>query len=241
VIVDPLRRGDLSSGLPIACRGYSAEGILRAVRVVSALRSFLDLPKILRRCGFPAASTGVARGGGALPAAALAALICVPTWRVVSGFARRLEAGVEEARMGLFDFAKEMGRKLFNREEEAAAKIQEHIEEENPGVENLQVEFVDGEVRLAGEAASAEAMEKAVLMAGNVRGVSNVSTVQLVAPEVSARVEYYVIQSGDTLGGIAKRFLGNAMKYPQIFEANREVIKDPNRIFPGQKIRIPLD
>jgi nucleoid-associated protein YgaU len=54
-------------------------------------------------------------------------------------------------------------------------------------------------------------------------------------------VEYYVIESGDTLSGIAKRFLGNAMDYPKIFEANREVIKDPNKIYPGQKIRIPLD
>ena len=68
-----------------------------------------------------------------------------------------------------------------------------------------------------------------------------VSAAELTAPAVTARVEYYVVQSGDTLGAIAKRFLGNAMKYPQIFEANREVIKDPNLIYPGQKIRIPLD
>ncbi len=143
--------------------------------------------------------------------------------------------------MGLFDFAKEMGKKLFNRDEEAAKKIQEHIEAENPGVENLAVSYEDGQVRLSGTAATAEAMEKAVLMAGNVRGVAVVSAAELTAPAVTARVEYYVVQSGDTLGAIAKRFLGNAMKYPQIFEANREVIKDPNLIYPGQKIRIPLD
>ena len=51
---------------------------------------------------------------------------------------------------------------------------------------------------------------------------------------------WYVIESGDTLSKIAKNYLGDAMAYPKIFEANREVIKDANLIYPGQKIRIPL-
>ena len=54
------------------------------------------------------------------------------------------------------------------------------------------------------------------------------------------QVEYYTIKSGDTLSSIAKQFLGNASAYNQIFEANREVIRDPDKIFVGQKIRIPL-
>ena len=60
-------------------------------------------------------------------------------------------------------------------------------------------------------------------------------------PPPEQRVEYYVIQKGDTLSKIAKQYLGNAMDYPKIFEANREVIKDPDLIYPGQKIRIPLE
>jgi len=55
----------------------------------------------------------------------------------------------------------------------------------------------------------------------------------------SAESRFYVIQKGDTLSGIAKEFYGNGMKYPQLFEANREVIEDPDKIYPGQKIRIP--
>ena len=43
----------------------------------------------------------------------------------------------------------------------------------------------------------------------------------------------------DTLSKIAKQYYGDANKYPRIFEANREVIKDANLIYPGQKIRIP--
>jgi nucleoid-associated protein YgaU len=143
--------------------------------------------------------------------------------------------------MGLFDFVKEIGRKIFNRDEEAAEKIKKHIEESNPGIEDIQVTFDHGVVSISGKAASAEAMEKAVLMAGNVQGVSEVKIDQLQAPPVQAKVEYYVIKKGDTLSAIAKQFYGKANDYPRIFEANREVIKDPNLIFPGQKIRIPLD
>ena len=142
--------------------------------------------------------------------------------------------------MGLFDFVKEIGRKLFNRDEEAAEKIKKHIEETNPGIEGLQVEFKNGVVSISGQATSAEAMEKAVLMAGNVQGVSEVNIDKLQAPPVQAKVEYYIIKKGDTLSAIAKQFYGKANDYPKIFEANREVIKDPNLIFPGQKIRIPL-
>lgn len=142
--------------------------------------------------------------------------------------------------MSLFDFALNIGKKLFSNEAEAADKIKNHIEADNPGVKNLKVEFDEGEVKLSGEAASAEAMEKAVLMAGNVQGVKNVSVAGLTAPLQTGKVEYYEIQKGDTLSAIAKKFLGEASAYPKIFEANREVIKDPDLIYPGQKIRIPL-
>lgn len=143
--------------------------------------------------------------------------------------------------MGLFDFVKDMGNKLFNKEAEAADVIRGHIEEANPGIEGLQVEFNEGTVSLGGTAQSAEAMEKAVLMAGNVKGVENVQIEGLSAPAVEEKVEYYTIVSGDTLSGISKRYYGKGSLYPRIFEANREVIKDPDKIFVGQKIRIPLD
>jgi nucleoid-associated protein YgaU len=77
-------------------------------------------------------------------------------------------------------------------------------------------------------------------MAGNVEGVSEVKVDHLNAPAEEIKVEYYVIEKGDTLSAVAKRYYGNANDYPRIFEANREVIKNPDLIFPGQKIRIPL-
>jgi nucleoid-associated protein YgaU len=141
--------------------------------------------------------------------------------------------------MGLFDFAKDLGKKLFGSNDDPAQKIEESIAAANPGVDDLGVTFDDGVVHLSGKAASAEAMEKAVLMAGNVKGVTEVKIDGMDAPEPEPEVQYYTIVSGDSLSKIAKAQYGNAMDYPKIFEANREVIKDPDLIYPGQKIRIP--
>ncbi|MDH3715715.1 MAG: peptidoglycan-binding protein LysM [Gammaproteobacteria bacterium] len=141
--------------------------------------------------------------------------------------------------MGLLDFAADFGKKLFGSDDDEAEKIKEAIEASNPGVSGLEVTYADGEVKLAGESASAEAMEKAVLIAGNVKGVSAVNIDAMQAPEPSPEVQYYTIERGDSLSKIAKSFYGNAMDYPKLFEANREVIQNPDLIYPGQKIRVP--
>lgn len=143
--------------------------------------------------------------------------------------------------MGLFDFIKDIGEKLFKSDNDAADKIKQRIEASNPGIDLLNVSYDNGKVILSGKASSQEAYEKAVLIAGNIAGVTEVSANGLNAPEPSVKVEYYIIQKGDSLSKIAKQYYGNPMDYPKIFEANREVIKDANLIYPGQKIRIPLN
>lgn len=167
--------------------------------------------------------------------------------------------------MGLFDFAADIGKSVFGiGDADASEKIKENIEENNPGVVDLTVSM-DGDVcSIGGTCDSASAREKVVLMAGNMKGVGSVNVdglkggVLAAAPAAEAAggdmesaetpadadageqpSEYYTIVSGDTLGGIAAKFLGSGSRYPEIFEANREVIEDPNKIFPGQKIRIP--
>lgn len=142
--------------------------------------------------------------------------------------------------MGLFDFVKNIGEKVFGKESDAEEKIRKHIEKDNPGVKDLQVAYNDGVVSLSGTADDPAAMEKAVLIAGNVKGVAEVKADELSAPESVKEVEYYVIQRGDTLSALAKKHYGKASEYPRIFEANREVIKNPDLIYVGQKIRIPL-
>ena len=151
--------------------------------------------------------------------------------------------------MGLFDFAKNIGSKLFNKDADAAAKISEHISANNPGIEDLSVIYNEGVATIIGVTDNSEAAQKVVLMAGNVQGVTEVvPKIQINDVEtdvVSAlepgNVEYYVIESGDTLSKIAKKYYQDAAQYPRIFAANKEVIKDADLIYPGQKIRIPLD
>jgi len=149
--------------------------------------------------------------------------------------------------MGLFDFVRNIGKKVFPESappEDAAAKIKKEIELANLGLWNLSVAYdqPSGTCTLAGDCPSAEAMQKAVLIAGNVQGVAKVEAASLKAPAPKEeKVEYYIIVSGDTLSKIAKKYYGDAMQYPRIFEANREVIQNADLIYPGQKIRIPLD
>jgi len=141
--------------------------------------------------------------------------------------------------MGLFDFAKEMGKKIFGSEDEAPEKIKAHIEGDNPGIEGLEVSVKDGVATLKGKTDDPSAFEKAILMAGNIFGISEVRADEVEAPEQTVEVEYYIIKKGDTLWKVAAQFYGNGSKYTKIFEDNREVIKDPDLIYPGQKIRIP--
>lgn len=142
--------------------------------------------------------------------------------------------------MGLFDFARDMGKKLFGGDDDPAEKIKHSIEENNPGITDLGVAFNEGIVDLSGKAESSVSVEKAVLIAGNVKGVTEVKIDNMEAPSPEPEVEYYTIVSGDSLSKIAKQFYQNAMDYPKLFEANREVIQDPDLIYPGQKIRIPV-
>lgn len=144
--------------------------------------------------------------------------------------------------MGLFDFAADIGKKVFGiGDANAAEQVKKEIEVVNPGVSNLDVSM-DGDVcTLSGDCESAAAKEKTILVAGNTLGVGSVNADGLSSPEpiVVEEDQYYVIESGDTLWGIAAKTMGNGAKYTEIFEANKEVIQDPDKIFPGQKIRIP--
>ncbi|MFN5222486.1 MAG: BON domain-containing protein, partial [Cyanobacteriota bacterium] len=108
----------------------------------------------------------------------------------------------------LFDFAANIGKKVFNRgEDKAAAKLKQHIEANNPGISDLAVNLEGETATITGTAKDQAAFEKAVLMAGNVEGVGKVEAAGL-AGAGGKEAEFVLVQSGDTLWGIAERAYG---------------------------------
>ena len=141
--------------------------------------------------------------------------------------------------MGFFDFMKDVGANILGIGKEEK-QIKEYLEQElGSNITDLDVSYKDSEVTLKGSCDTQATREKAVLLAGNIKGVEKVNDLLSSPIEEKEETTFYTIQSGDTLSKIAKEYYGNAMKYPVIFEANREVIKNPDLIYPGQVIRIP--
>lgn len=147
--------------------------------------------------------------------------------------------------MGLFSFIKNAGAKVFGigktTEETAAEKasaLVNSIEKYGFNVRDLNIE-IDGETaKVWGEADSQETKEKVVLAVGNTENISAVDdkmTVIVAKPES----RFHTVVSGDTLSKIAKEVYGDPMKYPVIFEANKPMLEHPDKIYPGQVLRIP--
>ena len=138
--------------------------------------------------------------------------------------------------MGLLSFVAEAGKKLLGLGDDAkSVKDEIATNLSSTPVEGLEVEVQGDTVKISGNA-DKETLEKAALIAGNTAGIKNV---QIEGIREDNAENYYTIVKGDNLSKIAKKFYGDANKYKVIFDANREVIKDANLIYPGQKIRIP--
>ncbi|TCI93217.1 peptidoglycan-binding protein LysM [Tenacibaculum sp. M341] len=152
--------------------------------------------------------------------------------------------------MGLFSFIKNAGAKVFGigktTEEEAAEKAGKLVDAVNAlelSVADLNVSVDDDKATITGEAADLATKEKVVLVVGNTEGIATVEDNMTVAEVEEVAVEemaqFHTVMSGDTLGKIAKEFYGDAMKYPVIFEANKPMLSHPDKIYPGQVLRIP--
>jgi nucleoid-associated protein YgaU len=154
--------------------------------------------------------------------------------------------------MGLFDFLKNSGPKILDKKEEekianstpevsTKAKVDamtNSVNKLNLPVENLSIMLNDDVVTVFCTAESQYAKELVVLTLGNHEDIARVDdrmTVVKAEPEAT----FYEVKSGDTLSKIAKAQYGDASKYNLIFEANTPMLKDPDKIYPGQKLRIP--
>ncbi len=140
--------------------------------------------------------------------------------------------------MGVWDFVKEAGKSIFGAAEASEAPREAALKKEmkDLGLDTSGLDFkVDGDkVKVSGKALNQEMKEKIIMAAGNVSGVAKVED-DIPGDDPT----FYTVQKGDTLSGIAKKTLGNANDYMKIFEANKPMLSDPDKIYPGQNLRIP--
>ena len=158
--------------------------------------------------------------------------------------------------MGFFDFLKGSGKEVkdpepqdltkdysaaerqqINDRRRAMALVKE-VEDLGLAIQDLAVK-VDGEVAtVSGTVEDQATNEKVVLAVGNTVGIARVDDrIEVSTPEPEA--QFHTVESGESLSLIAKQYYGDAMKYPVIFEANRPMLTDPDKIYPGQVLRIP--
>jgi nucleoid-associated protein YgaU len=153
--------------------------------------------------------------------------------------------------MGVFNFVKNAGAKLFgSKEKEAEATpevrntaIKRHIEKFNLRSENVKATLFDSAVTLEGTVDTLQEKNRIIMAVGNLHGIDKVEDKILVEEKVEVVVEpekqFHTVVSGDTLSKIAKKAYGNANKYNAIFEANRPMLEHPDKIYPGQVLVIP--
>ena len=151
--------------------------------------------------------------------------------------------------MGIFDFLKGSGEEV---EVDTGEAVDVELQNQMQGnaiartvlalgipVEDIKVEYADGIATVYGTVPSQADAEKTVLAIGNTKGVAQVdSRLEVVVPAPEAVM--YTVQSGDSLSKIALAQYGDAMKFPEIFEANQPMLSDPDKIYPGQVLRIPV-
>ncbi len=146
--------------------------------------------------------------------------------------------------MGLMSFLKGVGEKIFpgtatkEEPEVKASALLAHVQKLGLPFKQLSIKVSDDVVTLTGEVAEQVDAEKIALAVGNVEGVSSVDN-QLQVAEPKEEARYHTVVSGDWLSKIAKTYYGDANKYMVIFEANKPMLSDPDKIYPGQVLRIP--
>ncbi len=150
--------------------------------------------------------------------------------------------------MGLFSFIKTVGEQIFSKKNAAApeaethqlksSELMAHVKKLGLSYQSLSITLRGDDVVLEGTVANQSDSEKIVLAVGNVAGVDTVDNKMTVSQPTPAS-KFHTVVSGDTLSKISKTYYGDANKYNGIFEANKPMLTDVNKIYPGQVLRIP--
>ncbi|MDX1631338.1 MAG: peptidoglycan-binding protein LysM [Thermoanaerobaculia bacterium] len=168
--------------------------------------------------------------------------------------------------MGVFEFVKDAGKKIFGdtgEQEETAEstareargahhrhrlrRLEEELDRLDLEVDGRKLELDGSRVTVRGTVAGPVDREKVILALGNVSGIEEVRD-ELTVPggpaegsEEGGEPRFHTVEEGDTLSALAKRYYGDATRYDVIFEANRPMLEDPDKIYVGQELRIPTD
>ena len=144
--------------------------------------------------------------------------------------------------MGLFSFIKSAGKALgivSEDEAPAADALKAELDSHGLGTENVTVEVVGDKAVIKGDVADQTPLEKAIIAVGNTLGISKVESKITVSDEKEPT--FYTVKKGDNLWKISEANYGKGKgsKYNVIFEANKPMLKHPDKIYPGQVLRIP--
>ena len=140
--------------------------------------------------------------------------------------------------MGIFDFVKDAGKKLWGSDDDDAS---EAIAKEAGMLglkDDLDVKVEGDKVVINGKAPSQEVKDKLILAAGNIEGIAKVEE-NIETDDTADGSTFHTVEKGDTLWAVAKKAYGDGSKYNAIFEANKPMLSDPDKIYPGQVLRIP--
>jgi nucleoid-associated protein YgaU len=145
--------------------------------------------------------------------------------------------------MSLLSFIKDVGEKLFGASQAQAAtadELQKELAKHQLSADGLNISVDGDKVTVSGKATSTEEAEKIALALGNTVGVASVDN-QLTVDAPAAEATFYTVQKGDNLWKIAEAHYGKGQgaKHTVIFEANKPMLTHPDKIYPGQVLRIP--
>ena len=166
--------------------------------------------------------------------------------------------------MAIWDFVKDAGKSIFGKAEAAEGKprsapqasaakpaqdpdttrkvaaLKAELKALNLDKDDVHLTLRGDTVKIDSKGADRETLEKLVLAVGNIEGIAKVEAdLPGAGPEAGQAPVFHTVKKGETLSAIAKAYLGSAGKYNAIFEANRPMLSDPDKIYPGQTLRIP--
>ncbi|MFB2533238.1 peptidoglycan-binding protein LysM [Paracoccus sp. p4-l81] len=140
------------------------------------------------------------------------------------------------------------------------AALQKEVADLGISGDDIRLRLSGDTVSIIGKVKDAATAEKLILAVGNVKGIARVNADELDYPRPAAKAAdadapkadaakaqtqaadgavFYTVKKGDTLSEIAQKTLGKANRYNDIFEANKPMLSHPDKIYPGQVLRIP--